>query len=247
MQAARPEVSSALAAVVDRATAKDLDDRYATRRRLDRRPRGRAGDRDGAQRAHHRRGDDGLPVAARAEAPPRARRRAAPGALAPGHRRSSPSRSSPRSRCSPAAPSAGPGRRARSRRPTLKAVSLGQSRAKDYDPARRPAGAPGDRGARARPRPGDRLGHRDLPHRQPRARTASASRSTPSPASPRGSSSCARRTPGWSGEIYARRHARALPDDARRPGVDAGRHDPPRRRASRASTSTPAASASATT
>ena len=42
VQVRRPEVSAALAAVVDRATAKDLDRRYATDDELDRRPRGRA-------------------------------------------------------------------------------------------------------------------------------------------------------------------------------------------------------------
>ena len=70
VQLRRPEVSSALAAVVDRATAKDLDRRYSSRPRADRRPRGRARHRDGPLGPGHRRGDRGHP-----HAPARARRR----------------------------------------------------------------------------------------------------------------------------------------------------------------------------
>ncbi len=69
VQSRRPEVSSALAAIVDRATEKDLELPLPERRRADRRPRGRAGDRDGAHGAAHRRGDDGVPLAAGRQAP----------------------------------------------------------------------------------------------------------------------------------------------------------------------------------
>ena len=44
VQAKRPEISAALASIVDTATAKQEDERYADGRRADRRPRGRAGD-----------------------------------------------------------------------------------------------------------------------------------------------------------------------------------------------------------
>ena len=58
MQRARPEVSAATAAVVDRAVAKDLDAPLPRRRQHGRRPRGGARDRGRARRAGHRRGHD---------------------------------------------------------------------------------------------------------------------------------------------------------------------------------------------
>ena len=57
VQELRPEVCATLAAVVDRATAKDLDRRYAERRRPRRRPRGGARHRDRAHGHVARRGD----------------------------------------------------------------------------------------------------------------------------------------------------------------------------------------------
>ena len=91
LQYRRPEVSSALAAVLDRMTAKDLAVRYRVDPRADGRPRGRLRDRERARRPDDGRGDAGPPRAARAEAlapaAADARRRCA---------RSSPSSSSPR-------------------------------------------------------------------------------------------------------------------------------------------------------
>ena len=57
VQTRRPEVSAALAAIVDRMTDKDLARRYPRRGELDRRPRGRARGRDRALRPGDRRGD----------------------------------------------------------------------------------------------------------------------------------------------------------------------------------------------
>ena len=56
VQRRRPEISAALAAVVERATAKETRNRYATVERDGARPRGGAGDRGGPQRPGHRRG-----------------------------------------------------------------------------------------------------------------------------------------------------------------------------------------------
>ena len=82
MQLRRPEVSSALAAVLDRATAKDLGERYADGRAAHRRPRGRPGYRDRAHRPGHRRGDH-RPAHAPAQRPaPRAAAPPPPGAPA---------------------------------------------------------------------------------------------------------------------------------------------------------------------
>ena len=59
VQRLRPEVSASLAAVVERATAKETDNRYATAAEMVARPRGGAGDRGRAlgrvqRRGHHR-------------------------------------------------------------------------------------------------------------------------------------------------------------------------------------------------
>ena len=65
IQVRRAGVSSALAAVVDRATEKDLKHRYATVAGADPRPRGRPCDRGGAKRPCHGRGRRGHPDASR--------------------------------------------------------------------------------------------------------------------------------------------------------------------------------------
>ena len=65
VQLRRPEVSSALAAVLDRATAKDARSPLQRRHRADRRPRGRARDRDRAHGPGDRRGDERAAHAAR--------------------------------------------------------------------------------------------------------------------------------------------------------------------------------------
>ena len=72
VQMRRPEVSSALAAVIDRATAKEVDQPLQRRRRADRRPRGRPVDRDRAHGPGHRRGDERAADAAPQRAPPAA-------------------------------------------------------------------------------------------------------------------------------------------------------------------------------
>ena len=56
VRAIRPEISAALAAVIDTATAKRVEDRYRVRRRADLGPRGRAGDRDRPGRRRDGRG-----------------------------------------------------------------------------------------------------------------------------------------------------------------------------------------------
>ena len=58
VQIAARRCPPALAAVIDRATAKDLERPLRRRRRADRRPRGRARDRDRARRQRDRRGDE---------------------------------------------------------------------------------------------------------------------------------------------------------------------------------------------
>ncbi len=65
VQVLRPEVSAATAAVVERATAKNLAERYPDMAELRGRPRRCAGDRDGPLRPGHRRGHE------RSEHPPR--------------------------------------------------------------------------------------------------------------------------------------------------------------------------------
>ena len=70
VQIRRPEVSAALAAVVDHATAKDLGQRYPDDAELIADLEDVLGDRDRARRASHRRGDRGPP-----HAPGRTRRR----------------------------------------------------------------------------------------------------------------------------------------------------------------------------
>ncbi len=85
VQSRRPEVSAALAAVVESATAKHPGGPLRQRRRADRRPRGRARDRDRARGQRHRRGHEraanaSLEHAAASAVPPapQARRRAGP-------------------------------------------------------------------------------------------------------------------------------------------------------------------------
>ena len=73
VQAGRPEISSALAAIVDTATAKDLAERYAGTGGLISDLEDALAIESRPQRPDHRRGDDGLPVAARHQAPARAR------------------------------------------------------------------------------------------------------------------------------------------------------------------------------
>ena len=80
VQRRRPEVSSALAAVVDRATAKDLGRRYGTDDDLIADLEDAAGDRDRARRPGHRRGDRRPAHAPAARAPPAAAARAPSGA-----------------------------------------------------------------------------------------------------------------------------------------------------------------------
>ena len=65
VQAKRPEVSAALAAVVDTRDRQAPRGPLRQRRRVDRRPRGRARDRDRARRQRHRRGHDRPAHAAR--------------------------------------------------------------------------------------------------------------------------------------------------------------------------------------
>ena len=62
VQRRRPEISAALAAVVERSTAKETKNRYATRRRDGPRPRGGARHRGRPQRPGHRRGDHRAPL-----------------------------------------------------------------------------------------------------------------------------------------------------------------------------------------
>ena len=81
VQKLRPEISAALAAVVERATAKETGNRYATARRDGARPRAGARDRGGPRRRDLGRGDH------RAARPARRHRRHRPGpaaAAAPG-------------------------------------------------------------------------------------------------------------------------------------------------------------------
>ena len=82
VQAKRPEVSAALASVLDRATAKRPEDRYADDAEMHRRPRGGARDRDRAGRQRNRRGHRGAQDAAEQGAPPVPIRVRSPG-LAP--------------------------------------------------------------------------------------------------------------------------------------------------------------------
>ena len=96
VQVRRPEVSSALASVVDRATAKDLEPPLRRPRRADRRPRGRARDRDRPRAA--RRPARRPPSSARCPSAKRRRAPAAPAAPGAAVRRCSRSWPSPPSR-----------------------------------------------------------------------------------------------------------------------------------------------------
>ena len=80
VQMRRPEVSSALAAIVDRATAKDLDRRYATDAELIEDLEDVLGDRGGPLGPGHGRGHRGHPDAPAAGPPAAAHAAAAPGA-----------------------------------------------------------------------------------------------------------------------------------------------------------------------
>ena len=190
VQAKRPEVSSALAAVVDRVDREGPRRPLRLRRRLHRRPRGRAGDRDRAQRPHHRRGDDRLPVAARAEAPPRPGRRAAPGALAARHRAVAVAVVAAFALLADRA-ERGTGHEGR------EAAAHAAGRSRSARAARRTTTPPATSRSTRRPRRSCSTATRrrsGTPRRTSTAtsrRPASASRSTPSPASRRASSSCA--------------------------------------------------------
>ena len=247
VQVRRPEVSAALAAVLDRATAKDLDRRYpdaassspTSRTSWRSRPRARGQVTGEATAVLRSLPGEHAPAPAAAHA--RARRR----------RSSRCSSSSRRSRVvvlaararqtergtgkrATARPPAGPARRSRS----------ASARRDDYDPLGDNARAPRRDERRRRPRPALDLVDRELPTAACR-RTASGI-VIDAAAGRRGaaSSSCARRRPASRRGLRA---ARPTPRHRAARRLDGGQRDPRGRRATRSSTSTPRASASATT
>ena len=188
VQRKRPEVSAALAAVLERATAKQLARRYAARTRADRRPRGGARDRGGAHGEPARpRGDDraaqlapgGVAPAAAAPAPPRGARR----------RSGDRDRRDGDPRAGGALEHALAARRLPAnvpRSPGELPVNLAQTRRRRLQPFRhRPGEPPAPSAARDRRRPRHLLADR-RPTTTARcsAGRASASTSTPAPASP---------------------------------------------------------------
>ena len=167
VQARRPEISSALASVVDHATAKDLEVRYATANDL-------IADLEDALAIETARSGHitGEATTVFQSLPAQKQSRVSGSVLHPwrwldGHR---PRRDRDRRRVRAAEQP----RRARHRdagRQAAADAAGGLARAEPREglrPARRQAGASGDRGVRARPRPRDRLEHRDLPQREPR-------------------------------------------------------------------------------
>ena len=222
VQAKRPEVSSALASVVDHATAKDLDVRYASAADF-------IADLEDAlaietARSGHITGEattvfQSLPEQKRRRVPGGVRHPArwllgialvavavvAAFALLAGRAER------------------GTGTKGAEPPPTLKAVSLGQSRAKDYDP---PATSRSTRRPRrscstAIPRPS---GTRRPTSTATSRRTASGLAIDAKPGVAARQLELRTATPGWSGQVLAADTADPAQDD-RRPGVDAGRHD----------------------
>ena len=247
VQVRRPEVSAALAAVLDRATAKDLDRRYATDARADRRPRGRAGDRDRAL------GPATGEATAVLRTLPATRRRRLPLRMRHPALARRAGRWSARSSAvvivlarPPTAPSAAPAPRRRRRRPGLARSRSSQTRrattttrwATTASTAARPSAVlDGDANTTWSTESyngGDcsKAGRRHLRRRRARAsprralgiRTADARAGAPR---------------------STRRDGSAPPDDSRR--LEARRRRPPRSTAPSGSTSTPPASGSATT
>ena len=125
VQRRRPEVSAAVALVVERATAKNPAERYQTIARDDRRPRDRARGRGGAGGLDHRRGDQRARRGAAAEA-----QALRPGALVLGGDR----RPAPGRRRRPARGAADLQRDRRRRRQRRQGRHVAISGATDYDP-----------------------------------------------------------------------------------------------------------------
>ena len=216
VQLRRPEVSSALAAVVDRATTKDVDRRYADSRELidDLEDvlaieTARSGQATGEATAVIRT----LPSDARRRLPLRMRHgvRWAAGLLLLGGDR----RRRRALRCWPTAPSAARRAPATSRRPPKTvALSLAQANAHDYDPVGRRRRAPRPGEVRRRRRQQQHLVDRGLPGR--RRSTASPAWGSTSIASPSVSARVMdvnTPTPGWVGGIYTAKGTNGVPKD----------------------------------
>ena len=228
VQMRRPEVSSALAAVVDRATAKDLDQRYQRRRRADRRPRGRA--RRSRPRAPARRPARRPRSCARC--PAGTRRRAAAARVAAPGARSSPCSRSPAAIAAVVLVVAPPtSTRARhraaatsSRRPGLQVGLARPEPRAGLRPVRRRRRAPGrGQGASSTSDPNSTWSTESYDGGVISTSPASASTSTPSRASPRSAIDIQHADAGLAGRDLRRAERPAA--DARSTRLDEARAD----------------------
>ena len=210
VQARRPEMSAATAAVVDRALAKDLSRRYPDAAAMVGRPRRGARDRGLAHGPDDGRGHDRAAHAARAGPAAAAVADAPPGALARLARADRRDRGGACS-CSrrtgrTAAPASPPGTSSKSGLVPVQPRRVGRAR---LQPVRHRPGKPRPDRQRRRQRPAHDL---DAPRPTTKATCASpaasgsGSTSTPRPGSPRGAIAIQTPTPGFAAQVYVADH-----------------------------------------